>query len=83
LFSTYLGFPEKGFWSTDYFSIFPWIFLYIIGYFGYSILKRKEWLGWARKGIYPPLGFIGRHSLFFYMIHQPVIYGLCLLVFGY
>lgn len=83
LFSTYLGFPEKEFWSTDYFSIFPWIFLYIIGYFGYSILKRKEWLGWAKKGICPPLGFLGRNSLVFYMIHQPIIYGVCLLVFGY
>lgn len=40
--TTYLGFPEPGFFSTDYFSIFPWIFLFFTGYFLYSmILKRK------------------------------------------
>lgn len=83
LFTSYLGFPAPGFWSTDYFSIFPWLFLYIIGYFAYTILKKKEWLGWAKRSLCPPLGFIGRHSLVFYMIHQPIIYGICLLVFGY
>lgn len=83
LFTSYLGFPAPGFWSTDYFSIFPWIFLYITGYYGYTILKKKEWFDWARNGICSPLRFIGRYSLFFYLIHQPIVYGICRLVFGY
>ncbi|MBR5508827.1 MAG: DUF1624 domain-containing protein, partial [Lachnospiraceae bacterium] len=32
---TFLGFPEPGFFSGDYFSFFPWIFLYLCGYFLY------------------------------------------------
>ncbi len=80
--TTYLGFPEPGFWSTDYFGLFPWIFLYIAGYFCYTILKKKDGLNWAKREICPPLGFVGRHSLLIYMLHQPVIYGICLLLFG-
>lgn len=82
MFTTYLGFPERGFWSTDYFGLFPWIFLYMTGYFVYNILKKREGLGWAEKSICPPLGFVGRHSLLIYMLHQPVIYGICMLLFG-
>lgn len=77
LFTTYLGFPEASFFSTDYFAIFPWIFLYITGYFCYTILKKKGCLSWAKKGICPALGFVGRHSLLIYMLHQVVIYGVC------
>ena len=28
---TFLGFPGPGFYSTDYFSLFPWLFLYGAG----------------------------------------------------
>ena len=34
--------------------------------------KRAQRL--LRMGDLPALGFIGRHSLFIYMAHQPVIY---------
>lgn len=81
--STYLGFPMTGFWSTDYFSILPWFFLYVTGYFGYSIVFcGKEGRGKVftkalmAKSICPPLGWIGRNSLIIYMLHQPVVYGI-------
>ena len=31
LLTSYLGFPEKQFFSTDYFSLFPWFFLFLCG----------------------------------------------------
>ncbi len=76
---TFLGFMEQGFYSTDYFSLFPWIFLFITGYFGYRILKGKQ--GFMDKyftGGCKALSFLGRHSLLIYMLHQPVIYGVFL-----
>lgn len=83
---SYLGFTEPGFWSTDYFSILPWFFMYLVGYFTYSVVfKGKEGRGKAltkrvmEKSICPPLGWIGRNSLIIYMLHQPVIYGILML----
>lgn len=81
--STYIGFPMPGFWSTDYFSILPWFFLYATGYFCYSILFRgKEGNGktmvkeMISKSICSPLGWIGRNALIIYMLHQPIVYGI-------
>ncbi len=75
LFTTWLGFPEPGFWSTDYFSILPWIFLYFVGYFLYRLLPldRRPLSSPLRINI-PPLSWLGRNSLLIYMLHQPVIY---------
>ena len=32
LLTTYLGFPAADFFSTDYFSVIPWLFLFLCGY---------------------------------------------------
>ncbi|MBR3811554.1 MAG: DUF1624 domain-containing protein [Agathobacter sp.] len=85
LLRSYLGFTETRFWSTDYFSILPWFFMYLVGYFTYSICLRprgqRDAMDTAKmrilsKSICPPLGWIGRNSLIIYMLHQPVIYGI-------
>lgn len=81
-FTTYLGFKAKGFYSTDYFSVFPWIFMFIMGYFFYQfVFKEGRQTGERIEGclqlsICKPLGWVGRNSLVIYMLHQPVIYGI-------
>lgn len=85
---TFLGFTRSGFYSTDYFSLMPWFFLFSVGYFLYQIAKEKGWLEKFRateqistkqermfifRNFFP---FMGQHSLIIYMLHQPVIYGL-------
>lgn len=42
IITTFIGFQMKGFRSTDYFSLFPWIFLFLTGYFLYRIAVKKE-----------------------------------------
>lgn len=77
LITTYLGLPEPGFYSTDYFSIFPWFFLFVTGYFIYGIyaMHGNTLIKFLQKSICPLLGWIGRHSLVIYMLHQPIVYG--------
>ncbi len=69
---TFLGFPDPGFYSGDYFSLFPWFFLYLCGYFLHGfLLSRKE----VRRALglqVPGLGLLGRYTLPVYMLHQPV-----------
>lgn len=81
---TFLGFPERGFYSTDYFSLFPWFFLYLTGYYLYHAIKRiKDKRVMERLFVKEcaPLSFLGRYSLIIYMIHQPLVYGIFALSF--
>lgn len=71
-----LGFFSSSFQSADYFSIIPWLFMFLFG----ACLGR-----FAKDGAFPaalyksrikPLQFIGKNSLWVYLFHQPVLYGL-------
>lgn len=79
-FTAYLGFPQPGFFSTDYFPLIPWLFLFLAGYFLNRTLTRQDL---SRKlfsrGRVPVLNAIGRNSLLVYLLHQPILYGLCML----
>lgn len=82
-FMTFLGFAEPEFYSTDYFSLIPWFFLFLSGYFLYCMLEEKSdrqiMDRYLIKG-WKPLSFLGKHSLVIYMLHQPFIYGIFILL---
>lgn len=82
--TAYLGFPPHDFFSTDYFSLLPWFFLFLAGYFLFHITSKN---GWNEKlfarGQFPLLNWVGRHSLMVYLLHQPVLYGLGILIFEF
>lgn len=73
---TFLGFPEAGFRSSDYFSLFPWMFLYLCGYFLYGMTMQipsvQKLLRYRIRG----LSTLGRYSLPIYLIHQPFLMGI-------
>ncbi len=75
-----LGFFSESFYSSDYFPIFPWIFIFYIGvHFGVPLS-----LGDAPRPLYrsymPILGAVGRYTLIIYLLHQPIIFALMLML---
>ena len=82
LLTAYLGFPHPGFFSTDYFPLIPWLFLFMTGYFLFRVLDERKLNGKLfARGQLPVLNWLGRHSLIVYLLHQPILYGLFLLFF--
>lgn len=76
-----IGFPTRGFYSSDYFSILPWFFLYVTGYYLGRFLENKKGFLRICDVKIPVLDIIGRKSIWIYLIHQPLCYGICLLLF--
>lgn len=79
----FLGFSSNQFNSLDYFPIFPWFGLVLIGIFigntFYLNSKSKFKVPNLSKFILvKPISFLGRHSLIIYLFHQIVLYGLFL-----
>ena len=74
------GFPSPTFWSTDYFPLLPWFFLFCAGYFLWGLLSQSEWAKERLASGVRPLSFLGRHSLIIYLAHQPVLMGVFLAV---
>lgn len=74
------GFPSPGFWSTDYFPLLPWFFLFCAGYFLWGLLSQSERAKERLASGVRPLSFLGRHSLIIYLAHQPVLMGVFLAV---
>lgn len=76
LLATFFGFQDKNFFSTDYFSLIPWYFLFLVGYFLCRCFLEKNSSAtlpeFFKKGI-PVFKIIGQHSLPVYLLHQPVI----------
>lgn len=79
--TAYLGFPFRGFYSSDYFPLIPWLFLFVSGYCLYHIFVRLKLMKYLSFFRCSPLEFLGRYSLIIYMVHQPVVYGVLFLFF--
>lgn len=74
LFTAFFGFPGSLFYSTDYFSLMPWLFLFLLGFYLQCLYRDVRYDSEDSSKPIPVLGFIGRHSLIIYMLHQPLIY---------
>lgn len=81
--TAFFGFPPLDFFSGDYFPFFPWIFLFLTGYFFWLAFgnKIKNWK--IMKADMPGFEFLGRHSLLIYMLHQPICFGMVYFYFTY
>ncbi|MCI7767685.1 MAG: DUF1624 domain-containing protein [Oscillospiraceae bacterium] len=68
-----IGITSKGFYSADYFPIIPYIFMFLTGYALHIPVNEHKLPEFFYRMKCPPLEFIGRHSLIFYAIHQPIM----------
>ena len=82
IITAFFGFPYEGFYSSDYFPLFPWLFLFLAGFFLFDIFKRNNLLRFLQKGDLPFFGYVGKHAFLIYLLHQPVLYIFCKLLFG-
>ena len=78
-YTFFLSFPHSKFYSSDYYPLIPWIFLFLAGAFLLSAL-RYILPKFCYKLHVPALAAIGRHTLMIYLLHQPVIYGVLYLI---
>lgn len=74
LATAFAGLPMPGFYSTDYFPLLPWAFLFAAGWFLYRFCEQKELLCHLSPGRIKCVEWLGQHSLGIYMLHQPALW---------
>jgi len=77
----WLGFVPKYLYTLDYFPLLPWFGVILIGLFAGNILYRKNSRAFkiadlSKNYAARAFGWLGRHSLFIYLLHQPVLMGV-------
>ena len=80
-FMTFIGFPDPLFFSTDYFAILPWMFLYLAGYYTQKITGNNNIVAeFLLNDRFKFISYLGRNSLIIYMLHQPILYVVTLII---
>jgi len=71
-----LGIHSRTYSSFDYFPLFPWLAVFLVG----SALGKSIYASRRSLILKPPpvsvINIAGRHSLWIYVLHQPVILGV-------
>lgn len=69
------GGGKQYFYMIDYFPVFPWMAPFLFG----LVAGREKWLA---ESLYSPSSYLdslfwpAKHSLFIYLIHQPILLGI-------
>lgn len=83
----WLGFIPENFYTFDYFPVLPWFGVTLLGIFFGNLLYRNgkrnfKIIDISNFSIVKILSFLGRKSLIIYLIHQPLLV-LILLILGF
>ena len=64
--------------SWDYISPFPWLGASLLGVF--AAHKKIYLTELPRNNIVKSLNYMGKHSLLIYLLHQPILFGVLMLI---
>jgi uncharacterized membrane protein len=62
--------------SADYFPLIPWVFVFLLGVWLGGVIRDNKFPQWFYTADVPVLPTIGRYTLWIYLLHQPVLYGI-------
>ena len=78
-----LGLPWEGFATSDYFPLLPHLGWFLLGaVLGRTVYRKKQTLlpmVNPQNILVRIFSFLGRQSLWIYLLHQPIISGICML----
>ena len=74
------GFENARFVSADYYPLFPWFFVYLLGAWAGPYIFAHRLPAWFYRLRCAFLEKIGRWSLWVYLLHQPVALFLSLVI---
>ncbi|MDD6572245.1 MAG: heparan-alpha-glucosaminide N-acetyltransferase [Thermoflexaceae bacterium] len=77
-----LGFNTRCY-SADYYPLMPWIFMFFTGVFAGRGIKERKLPELFYRNFCPVITWIGRNTLWIYMLHQPVLYAVLTIVFRF
>lgn len=83
----WLGVKQSGVYMVDYYPLLPWFGVALLGIFLGDTLypagvRRFNLPDWSDLASVRGLRFLGRHSLLIYVVHQPLLIGL-FIILGY
>jgi uncharacterized membrane protein len=74
------GWTYAGFYSSDYFPLLPWVFVFLLGAAAGEPIKDGRLPPWFYTVKTPFFPALGRRALWIYLLHQPALYGVTQLV---
>lgn len=75
------GFAPATYEPEDYFPLLPWIFVFLGGSFFGEWAKNGDLPGVFYNSHLPWLAAVGRYTIWIYMLHIPIVYLVCWLIF--
>ena len=76
------GLPSEQFYSSDYFPLLPWIFWFGAGSFVGVLFVKNKIPDFFYDQHIKSLAWFGRNAIIIYVLHQPIMYGICAMVLG-
>ena len=75
----FLGLTRTPPLSSDFVPLVPWLAAVLLGMAAAKVVPTARWTALSPSGpiwLVSPLSWLGRHSLAFYLLHQPILIGL-------